>query len=59
MPAAVSRSFSCLYADRESHANRFKTYTNVVAHVEKNRKFKTRLILNYKPNQYGQLQNDF
>jgi K+-transporting ATPase A subunit len=28
MPAAVSRSFSRPYADRESHANRFKTYTN-------------------------------
>ena len=26
--AAVSRSFSCPYPDRESHANRFKTYTH-------------------------------
>ncbi len=34
MPAAVFRSFSRPYADRESHANRFKTYTNVVGNLK-------------------------
>ncbi len=42
MPAAVFRSFSCLYADRESHAN---PLLNLVCREAMNRQNKVHCML--------------